>query len=245
MAMAVGVSAITGHSDLGSTFVPPVHLKRDGSTALIIVDMQYHDAAEGHGLSLLIQKLNPDASRFFNAKNEKVTVPAIQKLLAYFRKNQLPVIFLTFGSEYKDLHDLPSRMRQWSRKIQQMLGVDDLFWMNSPTFRIREEIKPLPAELVVNKTTTSAFTSSNIDELLRSKDIESLIFAGVATSACVALTAADAADRDYACVLIDEATADYTPEAQRETLQSFHLNYGRVALTVDEVIKGLDAQAEL
>jgi nicotinamidase-related amidase len=72
--------------------------------------------------------------------------------------------------------------------------------------------------------------------------IKSLVITGVSTNACVETTARDAADRGYACVIVDEATADYDEQAHDATLRAFHFNLGRVARTSQEVISALGAE---
>jgi nicotinamidase-related amidase len=97
----------------------------------------------------------------------------------------------------------------------------------------------------VNKTTLGAFNSSSIEMVLRQLGVASLIVTGVSTNCCVETTARDAADRGFACVIVDEATADYDPGSHEATLRAFHFNFGRVARTVDEVIRAVQARAEL
>ena len=63
--------------------------------------------------------------------------------------------------------------------------------------------------------------------------------AGVVTSACIDVTARDAADRGYDVVLVDEATADYDPQMHAATVQSFALNFGRVVETAEELVAAI------
>ncbi len=231
--------------DFGLTFVSPAAMKRDRSTALVIVDMQYHDAAPGRGLCLALERIAPGSMAYFNNRLETLTVPTIAKLLAYFRAHELPVIHLVLGSEHRDLRDCPRRLREWVRRVEERSGVRDLYWAENPDFEIREELAPLSGETVVRKTTNGAFNGSDIERVLRQAGIESLVITGVATNACVETTARDAADRGYACVLVDEGTADYDAQAHRAALAGFYVNFGRVAASADEVIAALEAEASI
>jgi nicotinamidase-related amidase len=99
--------------------------------------------------------------------------------------------------------------------------------------RILEDIKPMPGELVINKTSYGAFNSTSIDQTLRNMGIDFLVITGVATHACVETTARDAADRGYRCVMVDDATATFTKYLHDATLRAFATLFGRVANTED------------
>ena len=140
---------------------------------------------------------------------------------------------------------MPERLRRWVRQVEAESGVPDLYWAENPAFAIRSELQPRPEETIVNKTTLGAFTSSNLDMVLRQLGVTSLIFTGVSTNCCVETTARDAADRGFACVLVDEAAADYDADSHEAALRAFHFNFGRVARTVDEVVHAVQARLEL
>lgn len=226
------------------TFVQPVVLLPE-STALLVIDMQYHDASVDQGFNLALDKLEPGCMDYFNQRNENVVIPAIARLLAFCRGRSIKVVYLTLGSHYRDLRDVPERLRRWVRQVEAESGIPDLYWAENPAFAIRQEIEPLPTETVVNKTTLGAFNSSNIEMVLRMLGVTSLICTGVSTNCCVETTARDAADRGFGCVMVDEATADYDPDSHEAALRAFHFNFGRVARTVDDVIAAVETGAEI
>lgn len=227
--------------DLGFTFVRPVPLTKDGKTALLIIDMHYMDASADQGFNLAVDRLRPGAMDYFNDRNENLVIPTIQRLLQYFRANQLPVVFVVIGSDYRDYRDVPTRARDRIRALEEQSGVDDILWTGNPGFAIRKEIEPLPDEMVVRKRTFGAFNSSQIDELLRLLGVENLVLTGVSTNACLETTARDAADRGYGCVVVDEGAADYDPEAHDASLRAFHFNFGRIVRSAQDVIDALDS----
>jgi nicotinamidase-related amidase len=230
--------------DYGRTFVQPVPMRRD-QTALLIVDMQYHDASPDQGFNLALDKLEPGSMDYFNKRNEEMVIPTIRRLLEYFRQHGMRVIYLTLGSRYRDMRDVPERLRRWIRQLEEESGVPDIFWSGNPAFAIRREIEPLPEETVVNKMTFGAFNSSMLEQTLREMGVETLVITGISTNACVETTARDAADRGFACVIVDEGTADYDEEAHDASLRQFHFNFGRVMRTGHDVIASLEAEAEV
>ncbi|RUW33403.1 MAG: cysteine hydrolase [Mesorhizobium sp.] len=231
--------------DLDLTFVPPVPMRRGSSLALMIIDMQYHDAAHGRGSCLAVERIKPGSMAYFTQRVDDVVIPEIQKLLAYFREHKMPVIYVTFGSNYRDLRDVPERLRGWFGDLERRSGLQDLLWSGTADFEIRDEVKPKAGEVVINKTTFGAFSSSNIDYVLRQMQVQTLVITGVSTNCCVESTARDAADRGYGCVIVDKATADYDAEAHDATLRAFYMNYGRISENADEVIRAIDAESAI
>lgn len=231
--------------DYGLTFVPPVPMRRTKATSLLIVDMQYNDASIDQGFNLAVDKIAPGSMDHFNQRNETVVIPAIRKLLDYFRHHGLSVIYLLLGSQYRDLRDVPLRLRTWIKDVERRSGVDDIFWSGNPAFKVRDEIAPVEGETLIQKTTFGAFNSSNIDQVLGLLGIETLVVTGISTNACVETTARDAADRGYACVIVDEATADYDEAARDAALRGFHFNFGRVVRSADDIISALENESAI
>jgi biuret amidohydrolase len=229
--------------DYGRTFVPPVTLTPE-RTALVVIDMQYHDASPDNGFNLALDKIDPGCLRYFNDRVENVVIPAVAGLLAFFRSTSMRVIYVTLGSEHRDLRDVPDRLREWIRSVESESGVPDIFWAGSPAAAIREEIRPKPGDLIVNKTTFGAFNGSDIDAVLRDLDVESLVLTGVSTNCCVETTARDAADRGYGCVIVADGTADYDEHAHDAALRAFHFNFGRAA-SAAEVIRAIEGGQRL
>ncbi|MCP3803750.1 cysteine hydrolase [Allokutzneria sp. A3M-2-11 16] len=63
-------------------------------------------------------------------------------------------------------------------------------------------------DVVVLKRRASAFAGTDLDLVLRARGVDTLAIAGVATSAMVAATAYDAADRGYRVTVLRDGCAD-------------------------------------
>ena len=191
-------------------------------TALVVVDMQYATGSRKAGLGKkLIEtgKLDELAGERFE-RIENVVVPNLKKMLSFFRENHLRVIYITVGSEMEDHSDVPPHMITLFKGTNNRKGQLE--------HEIIEEVKPLPGEPVLNKTSISAFTSTGIDSLLRSMRMEYLLFAGVSTNMCVGTTARDAADRGYRCLLIEDCCGAAQYEYHRWEIVNFQRLFGRV-----------------
>ena len=73
---------------------------------------------------------------------------------------------------------------------------------------ILDELTPERGDAVVWKTRYSGFFRTELDTLLRSRGVRSLIVTGCTTSVCVESTIRDAMFRDYSCLLLEDCTAE-------------------------------------
>jgi nicotinamidase-related amidase len=230
--------------DYGLTFVPPISLGGD-DVALMVVDMQYSDAAAGMGFQAALDVIDPGSAAYFDERVESLVVPNIARLVDAFRQRDLPIVYLCLGAEQRDLSDLPPRMAAWIHDVEERSGIRDIFWRGNPLFAVRREFTPQDGDIVVHKTTFGAFNSSNLDDVLREHGLQTIVMVGISTNCCVETTARDAADRGYAVVIVDEACADYDEAAHDASLRAFHFNFGRVVRTPDDVLAAVDAAAEV
>ncbi len=200
-----------------------------GGTALVIVDMQYVDAHREHGLGEAFRETYPDVWDYYFTRVERFVVPNCAQLLDAFRGHGMRVMHLTLGPQLadgSDLHDL--------RRPKTAPGMTPmLHHVGSDTHRILPELAPLDDEVVINKTSRSAFNSTAIDQVLRNLGISGLIIAGVSTSACVETTARDAADRGYRVAIVEDATAEFDEGSHEATLKAWVMRWGRVWTTAE------------
>jgi biuret amidohydrolase len=233
------MSSATKFFDVQSSPVPPVTV-RPGDTALVIVDMQYHDAHPDGAFNVAMDRIEPGSMDYFNERTETLTVPSIARLLRFSREAGLQVVHLMLGAEDRQYADLTPRLREWVLSVERRSGVADVFWAGHPDFRIRSELAPADGEAVVRKTAFGAFNGSDIDDQLRQRGIRSLVLTGISTNCCVESTTRDAAERGYGCVVVDDGTADYEPEAHAASLRALSFNHARVVRSVDDVMRACE-----
>ena len=216
------------------SLLPPIELD-PARAALVIIDMQYHDAHADHGVVAALEKLHPGSTAYY-AKRLSTVVPAIRRLLDHARATDLKIIHLVVGSDYQDLRDFNRRMRAWILDLQQRSGMADFYWAQSPTFCILEELTPLAHETLFRKRSFGAFNSTNFENLLHELGIETLLITGCVTNYCVETTVRDAADRGFSVVVIDEAVAGFDQASHDATLASFRGGFAAVVRTADRMI---------
>ena len=81
----------------------------------------------------------------------------------------------------------------------------------------------------------SAFIETDLDLILRSRGIRTLIMSGVATDVCVEMTAKVGFLKDYYIVLLRDLTATVYEESHNHTLRNIDLFYGEVIDSSDVV----------
>ena len=89
-------------------------------------------------------------------------------------------------------------------------------------------VRPEPGDVVVTKKRVSAFAGSDLDVILRARGVDTLVLAGVSTSGVVLSTLRQAADLDYALVVLADACADADETAHRALLENIFPRQGDV-----------------
>lgn len=209
------------------------------STALLIIDMQKYGCRKDIGMGKFWLEKNPAMGRYWFRRLNDVVIPNIQRLLDFFRKNRFRVIHICVGPFLPDASDMIARRRIRDENGKSLMGIDHFFHKGRPEYEIIDELKPVDGEMIIDKNSSGAFNSSNIDQILRNTGMDSLVITGVATNACVETTARDASDRGYKCILVDDACATIQGQKFHDmTMTNFALLFGQVMLT-SGVIKTL------
>jgi ureidoacrylate peracid hydrolase len=97
------------------------------------------------------------------------------------------------------------------------------------------DVRPLQGEPIVTKHRFDAFLNTDLDLVLRSNGIRSVVVTGVATNVCVETTSRQAFLRDYYVVLPRDGAAAYSEAEQEASLRTIDRYFGQVA-TCDDVI---------
>jgi nicotinamidase-related amidase len=216
-------------------------LDRDGTCALVIVDMQVNGTSAQLGFDLAMDRLSPGIADAYHHRIDTTVIPAIQHILGYFRGEGLPVFHVVSGSQFPDYRDVPGSTREWLRRLEWESGVSGIMSADEAGFAIRPELTPTPAERVVRKTTFSAFAGTELEPMLSAGGVENLVVVGVTTCVCVESTARSAVDLGFRCVLVDRALADYDDDAHRASLRGFAASLGRVVESAESLIEAIDA----
>jgi nicotinamidase-related amidase len=183
---------------------------RLGEVALITIDMQYMDAHRDGWMGRVAESLGRQdllAQRYDAIER---IVPRIRELQDAFREGRHEVLHVRIAYRTQDGREtgrafMPSPHEQAVPRDPR----DD---------EILPDLAPVEDELVFSKTSSSAFSTTDIERVLWNLGIRHLIVTGLVTDGCVELTARDAADRGFTVTLVEDACCSSTPEAHTDAI---------------------------
>ena len=152
----------------------------------------------------------------------------LEKLIPFCREHKIPVIYSKhlyrpeFGFEGRP--------------------ANDVFGAGNPDAEILKEIAPvIPGDIIVEKQGPSVFFSTNVNNALRSRGVDTVLIAGNTTSGCVRASAIDASSLSFKTAVIEECVCDRLEMAHRASM--FDLQYKYVDVLplkeIYEYIEGL------
>ncbi len=197
------------------------------NTAMLCIDMQYLDAAPGYGVfaDAASSGLPVESQTYYFERLESLVLPNVHRLQDCFRANRLEVIHTRIQSLTLDGRDRgPAHKR---------LGLHAA--PGSKEAEILPEVMPLGDEIVINKTASGVFNSTNLEYILRNLGITGLFITGVYSNECVSTAVRDACDLGFYVTLISDAIATVTPVLENATITTMKDRYARV-MTTDEAI---------
>lgn len=197
-------------------------------TALLIIDIQYLDAAPGYGVFADAEKsgVAAEAQEYYFKRLDHIVLPNVRKLQDRFRDARLEVIHTRIMSMTQD-----GRERSAGHK---RLGLHAPAGSKEAEFL--PEVAPKGDEIIINKTASGVFNATNIEYILRNMGITGLFVCGVYTNECVSTTVRDACDRGFYTTLINDACATVTPQLHNATIETVRDRYARV-LSTEEALK--------
>jgi biuret amidohydrolase len=193
-------------------------------TALLVIDLQ-----KGEYSAEKLANVDP-GHRYLLERIRDVVIPNGQKLLAACRAAGVEVIYTVV-----ECLTLDGRDRSLDYKVS---GI--FFAKGSKDAEVLDELKPLENEIIIPKTSSSLFNSTNFEYVLRNLGIEYVMVMGIVTDQCVETAVRDGCDRGFLMTLIDDACATFSDQRQKESLIGFK-GYCRTRST-DQVVEELRRQ---
>jgi nicotinamidase-related amidase len=179
---------------------------RPGQTALLLIDLQRAWLEPG---------ADPDhpgkAEDYFYRETASRVIPNSERLLKAARANGVEVIHTIIRSLTRDGRD-----RGLDHKMTPIhLGPDDPLALPVPS------LMPVGDEILLPKTSSGVFNSTNIHYLLRNLGIKYLVVAGIMTDQCVDMAVRDGADLGYMITCVNDACAAKTQQRHETALKAF------------------------
>lgn len=195
------------------------NLKRDrqldpSKTAILVVDAQ---------MSEFNDETQAKKPEYVDAIENRA-IPAMQKLMAATRPKGVEVIYTVIESLTKNGRD-----RSLDHKMS-----DIHVPKGSPLAKMIPGIEPEDDDIVLPKTSSGIFNSTNANYVLRNLGIENVLVVGFLTDQCVDMAIRDGADLGFYMVCVSDGCATHSQERHEAALKAFG-GYCRVQ-SVDEVI---------
>ncbi|MGH7298119.1 MAG: cysteine hydrolase family protein [Polyangiaceae bacterium] len=99
----------------------------------------------------------------------------------------------------------------------------------SPGSEVHSAVAPAAGDVVVTKRRVSGFAGCDLEMVLRAGGITTLVLAGIATSGVVLSTVRQAADLDFAMVIVEDCCADRDAEVHRVLMEKVLARQATVA----------------
>jgi ureidoacrylate peracid hydrolase len=194
-----------------------------GRAALIVIDMQNYFVAEGAPIEVPVAR---------------AIVPNINRMAAALRRAGGVVVWIQTTSS--------GALERWGNRHTHMLKPEVVqsrlagLAEGSDGFKLYRTLEPEPADVRVKKVQYSCFISgsSNIEEELTTRGIDTVMIAGTATNVCCESSARDAMMLDYRVIMLSDANAARTDEEHAATLNTFQVFFGDV-MSVDDAVARL------
>ena len=147
----------------------------------------------------------------FDAEVRGNVLPNLQRLVASFREAGAEVMYTVMENLTRDGRD-----RSLDYKLSNFFIAK-----GSWEAKVFDALAPGEDEIVLPKTSSGVFNSTNIEYLLRNIGIDTLVVTGFLTDQCIDHTLRDAADRGFYPVCVSDACATHTAARHQNALAAF------------------------
>jgi nicotinamidase-related amidase len=212
---------------------PPEPEWHPGEMALVTIDMQYMDAHPDGWMGRAARAVGKSDVLSQRYQAIERALPRIRQLQDAFRAHGEEVIHARIAFRTDDGREagrafMPSPHEQSVPRDER----DD---------EILPEVAPAGDELVFSKTSSSVFSTTDIERVLWHLGVRHLVFTGLVTDGCVELSARDAADRGFRVTLVEDATCSSSPEAHEDAIARMTDGGFIVAKSTREVLELLES----
>ena len=115
---------------------------------------------------------------------------------------------------------------------------DGMLDEGSESAAFHADLRIEPNDVLLTKPRFGAFHGTDLDVILRSRGIDSLIITGITTDVCCDTTAREANARDFKVFFLSDATTtSRPPQSQRTTLELISALFGQVLTTEAMIAK--------
>ncbi|WIY63549.1 cysteine hydrolase family protein [Bacillus arachidis] len=164
---------------------------------------------------------------YWGERNNPLAEENMKRLLEEWRRRRLPIFHIQHVNKE---------------------NVESMFYLSAETVHFKEEVQPLPGEIVIQKSVNSAFIGTDLEKQLNEKNCESIVIVGLTTNHCVETTTRMAGNLGFSTYLVSDATATFNrkgpdgvkycaDEIHNMTLVNLHEEFATIITTLETVEK--------
>jgi ureidoacrylate peracid hydrolase len=195
-------------------------------TALLVVDVQNDFCAKEGAYG----KIGADLSMV------KEMVPRLSSFIEEARKIGFLVVFIRNNYNSSDNWYLSDSWLEQAERRRRGLYVDIPMCVQDSWGADFYLLKPRRNEPIVTKHRFDAFEGTDLDLILRSKGIKTIILTGFATNVCVETTARRGFVKDYYVIVLRDLVASDSREMHEAALKNLDMYFGQV-LNSNELVQ--------
>jgi nicotinamidase-related amidase len=182
-----------------------------------------------HEALLVMDVQNGVVERF--AEPQAALLATLAEAVAAAREAGVPVIYVRVAFRDGAPEVSPNNRIFANLDRTRNLGEDDV------ATEIHSAVAPRPGDIIVTKRRVSAFAGSDLDVVLRSLGIDSLVLCGIATSGVVLSTLRQAADLDFRLTVLRDGCLDADEEVHRVLMDKLFSRQATVELASEWVAR--------
>ncbi len=171
----------------------------------------------GHSCLVVWDVQNGLVSRIFN----KTEFISDLKNLVNILRDKMPIVYTLITPPEKEFRS------SWSYyAMMRRFGVDDpsklpeFMAKGSNERNILQDITPQTGDILLEKPTASIFTGTYFEQMMKNRNIKTLIFTGIATEIGIESSARDAANRGFYPVIATDCVSSMDKDAHNRSLDN-------------------------
>jgi nicotinamidase-related amidase len=136
-------------------------------------------------------------------------------------RTKMPIVYTLITPppmEFRSAWSIYSMMRRFN--VREISKLPNFMAPGSKERDIPEAVKPAEGDVLLDKPTASIFIGTNFENMMRSRDITTLIFSGIATEFGVESSARDASNRGFYPVVVSDCVSSMDREAHERSLKN-------------------------
>jgi nicotinamidase-related amidase len=187
-----------------------------------------------HSCLIVWDVQNGLVDRIFNKEEFISNVKGLVDVL----RGKMPVVYTLITPlprEFQSSWGIFNMMRRFN--VKEVDKLPNFIPQGSQEREIPLVLKPAKGDLTLEKATASIFIGTNFENIMRNRNITTLIFTGIATEAGIESSARDASNRGFYPVVVSDCVSSMDKNAHERSLKN--LEKAAIVRSAAEILEGI------